>query len=80
MKKIDFKTNEPLFSEKELHDAISCVAMCITQAIKTKEFISVDDWMDYLIRWNEQMYYPEETLKHINMCINQSLNALGIHE
>lgn len=79
MKKINFETNEPLFSEKELHDAISCVAMCITQAIKTREF-NADDWMDYLIRWNEQMCYPEETLKHINMCIGQSLNALDIHE
>lgn len=79
MKKIDFETNEPLFSEKELHDAISCVAMCITQAIKTREF-NADDWMDYLIRWNEQMFYPETALKHINMCISQSLNTLGIHE
>ena len=79
MKKINCETNEPLFTEKELHDAISCVAMCITQAAKTQEFNS-DDWQDYLIRWNEQMFYPETTLKHINMCIGQSLNALGIHE
>ena len=79
MKNIDFETNTPLFSEKELHDAISCVAMCITQAIKTKEFNSAD-WMYYLIRWNEQMCYPEATLKHINKCIGKSLNALGINE
>lgn len=79
MKHINFEDNAPLFTEKELHDAISCVAMCITQAAKTQEF-NADDWQDYLIRWNEQMFYPETTLKHINMCIGQSLNALGIHE
>ena len=79
MKHSNLETNEPLFTEKELHDAISCVAMCITQAVKIQEFNS-DDWQNYLIRWNEQMCYPETTLKHINMCIGQSLNALSIHE
>jgi hypothetical protein len=78
MRKINFEDRTPLFSEKELHDAISLTAMCITQAVKDNKFDS-KEWQDYLVRWNEQMCYPEETLKHINMCIGQSLNALGIH-
>jgi hypothetical protein len=79
MKQINFEDNNPLFSEKELHDAISLTAMCITQAVKDNKFDSTE-WQDYLIRWNQQHYYPEETLSHINQVIGQSLNALGIHE
>lgn len=78
MKKINFEDNAPLFSEKEMHDAISLVSMCITQAIKDGQFDG-SEWNDYLIRWNQTHHYPEETLKHINMCIGTSLNSLGIN-
>lgn len=79
MNKINFEDNTPLFSEQEMHDAISLVSMCITQAIKDGQFNGYE-WEDYLLRWNQTHHYPETTLKHINICIGQSLNALDIHE
>lgn len=79
MKKINFEDESPLFSEKELHDAISLTAMCITQAIKDSQFDSTE-WQDYLLRWNQTHHYPEETLSHINQVIGRSLNVLGIYE
>jgi hypothetical protein len=49
--------------------------MCIVEAIKQGSYTDTD-WAEYLLRWNEQMCFPEETLKHINTCIYQSLNRL----
>jgi hypothetical protein len=70
-----FIQDDVIFTIKELHDAVSCTAMCIVEAIKQGSYTDTD-WAEYLLRWNEQMCFPEETLKHINTCIYQSLNRL----
>ena len=76
MAKINLEDINPLFSEKELHDAISLTAMCITQAVKDNKFDS-EEWQNYLSRWNQIHNYPEETMSYINQVIGQSLKTLG---
>lgn len=76
MNKINFEDNTPLFSENELHDAISCVAMCIGESIKQKEF-NPTEWQDYLGSWNKTHHYPESTIQHMTWCISQTMKTLG---
>lgn len=69
----------PYFSQEEMEEIISFTGMCIAQAVKDKQF-SAEDWNEYLIRWNQSHYYPEEILNHIKQTIRQTLKTLGIYE
>lgn len=69
---------EPHYSEKELCDAISCIAMCIVEAVKHEDK-TANQWEEYLNRWNQTMYYPQEILEHMHNVISNSINALN-HE
>ena len=75
MAKINFEDGTPLFSEQEMYDAISCVAMCITQAIKDGKY-DYREWKDYLLRWNQTHHYPEESLNHMLICINNTIKCI----
>lgn len=79
MKKIDFETNEPLFSMKEACDAISCVAMCITEASIHGD-LNYHDWQGYLQRWCTTYGMPEELHKHMEYVIRVNIEALLRHE
>lgn len=79
MKKIDFETNEPLFSEHEMIDAIDLVSTCIVAGVK-QGTINDEDWYEYLLKINNSLLFPEEVLKFINHCIVKSIKALNTHE
>lgn len=79
MKKIDFETSEPLFSLKETTDLISFTAMIIVEARKKKS-IGFKEWSDYIDRWCEANYMPEEIKSHLYTTIIPALNALKKYE
>lgn len=79
MKKIDFETNEPLFSLKETTDLISFTAMIIVEARKKKS-IGFKEWSDYIDRWCRANYMPEEIKSHLYDVIISSLNTLNHNE
>ena len=79
MTKIDFETSEPLFSLKETTDLMSFVAMVIVEARKKKS-IGFKEWSDYIDRWCEANYMPEEIKSHLHTTIIQALNALKKYE
>ena len=79
MKKIDFETSEPLFSLKETTDLMSFVATILVEARK-KRFTSFKEWSDYIDRWCEANYMPEEIKSHLYATIIPALNALKKYE
>lgn len=68
----------PYFSKEEMEEIISFTSMCIARAVKNKQF-SVEEWDEYLTRWNQSHYYPEEILDYIKQTICQTLKTLD-HE
>lgn len=68
----------PYFSNEEMQEIISFTGMCVARAIKDEQF-SVEEWDEYLIRWNQSHNYPEEILNHIRQTIDQTLKTLD-HE
>ena len=79
MRRIDFGTSEPLFSLKETADLMSFVAMVIVEARKKKS-IGFKEWSDYIDRWCQTNYIPEEIKSHLHTTIIQALNALKKYE
>lgn len=79
MKKIDFETNEPLFSLKEVSELMNLTAGIITQAHKQRS-TSFKEWSDYIERWCEVNYMPEEIKSNLYETIIPALNALKRHE
>ena len=75
MKKIDFETNEPLFSLQEVQDLMSVTASIIVEASKKKS-TSFKPWSDYIDRWCETNGMPDEIKSHLYETIIPSLNAL----
>ena len=65
----------PYFSNEEMKEIISFVGMCITRAVKDGQS-SVEEWDEYLIRWNQAHNYPEEILDHIKQTIDQTLKTV----
>ena len=63
----------------EIKEIISFVGMCTARAVKDGQS-SVEEWNEYLIRWNQAHNYPEEVLEHIKQTICQTLKTLGIYE
>lgn len=79
MKKIVDFYNEPLFSMKEVCDAISCVTMCITEASIHGD-LNYHDWQEYIQRWCRTSGMPEELQKHMEYVIRVNIEALLRHE
>jgi hypothetical protein len=79
MKKIDFETSEPLFSLKEVNDLMSVTASILVEACK-KRSTSFKEWSDYIDRWCQANYMPEEIKSHLYEVIIPSLNSLKRHE
>ena len=79
MTKINFETNEPLFSLKEIRDIMAFEAGVITQA-HLKKSVSFKEWADYIDRWCETNYMPEEIKSALYSTILASLNAMKRHE
>ena len=65
----------PYFSHEEMQEIISFTGMCIAQAVKDIKF-SIEEWDEYLIRWNQSHHYPEEMLNHVKQTICQTLKNL----
>lgn len=79
MKKIDFETNEPLFSLKEVEELMRLTAGIIMQAYKQRS-TSFKEWSDYIERWCDANYMPEEIKSKLHEAIIPTLNALKRHE
>ena len=75
MKKIDFETNEPLFSLQEDQDLIAVTASIIVEASKKKS-TTFKPWSDYIDRWCETNGMPDEIKSHLYETIMPSLKAL----
>lgn len=75
MKKIDFETNEPLFSLQEVQDLIAVTASIIVEASKKKS-TTFQPWSDYIDRWCETNGMPDEIKSHLYETIMSSLKAL----
>lgn len=75
MKKIDFETNEPLFSLKEVQDLMSVTASIIVEASKKKS-VTFKPWSDYIDRWCETNGMPDEIKTHLYETVLPSLKAL----
>ena len=70
----DFEGN-PLFTTKELNDAVSFIASLISEAIRTRNF-NMSDWQDYIDRWGLDNYQTEEVLTHISETVQKTFNTL----
>lgn len=79
MKKIDFETSEPLFSLKEVDDLMSLTATILVEACK-KRSTSFKEWSDYINRWCQANYMPEEIKSKLHEIIIPALNTLKRHE
>lgn len=79
MKKIDFETNEPLFSLNEVNDLISLTAMILVEAYKKKS-LTFKEWSDYINHWCEVNYMPEEIKSKLHEVIIPALNTLKHNE
>lgn len=79
MKKIDFEDCAPLFSKKEMCDAISCIAMCITQAVTTNN-LNANDWDDYIGRWCIANNMPDEISEHMSNVLIGNFESIKRHE
>ena len=79
MKKIDFETNEPLFSLKEVNDLMSLTSTILVEAHK-KRSTSFKEWSNYIDHWCEANYMPEEIKSALYQTIIPSLNAMKRHE
>ena len=79
MTKINFETNEPLFSLKEVNDLISLTTTVLVEASK-KKLTSFKEWSDYINRWCETNYMPEEIKSALYETIIPALNTLKRHE
>lgn len=75
MTKINFETNEPLFSLKEVQDLMSVTASIIVEASKKKS-TTFKPWSDYIDRWCEINGMPDEIKSHLYETIMPSLKAL----
>ena len=79
MKKIDFETSEPLFSLEEVNDLMSVTASILVEAYK-KRSTSFKEWSDYIERWCEANYMPEEIKSNLYETIIPALNTLKRNE
>lgn len=79
MKNINFETNEPLFSLKEIHEIMAFATGIIAQARVTKS-VSFKEWASYIDRWCEANYMPEEIKSALYETIIPSLNTIKRHE
>lgn len=70
----DFEKN-PLFTAKELNDAVSFTASIISEAVRTNNF-NMSDWQEYIDRWGYANYQTEEVLTHIGDVICSTFNNL----
>ena len=70
----DFEGN-PLFTTKELNDAVSFIASLISEAIRTRNF-NMSDWQDYIDRWGLDNYQTEEVLTHISETVQKTFNTI----
>lgn len=75
MKKIDFETNEPLFTTKELNDAVSFTASIISEAIRTRNF-NMADWQEKIDQWGLANYQTKDVLEHISVVIMYNFNVI----
>lgn len=78
MTKTSFETNEPLFSTKEVREILGFAAGVIAQA-RVKKTVSFKEWSDYIDRWCEANYMPEEIKSALYETIIPSLNTLKRH-
>lgn len=79
MTKINFETNEPLFSLKEVNDLMSLTATILVEASKKKS-TSFKEWSDYIDHWCEANYMPKEIKSALYETIIPALNTLKRHE
>lgn len=79
MTKINFETNEPLFSLKEVRETLDFATGIIAQA-RVKKSVSFKEWADYIDRWCEANYMPEEIKSALYETIIPSLNTIKRHE
>lgn len=79
MTKINFENNEPLFSLKETREIIAFATGIIAQA-RVKKSVSFKEWADYIDRWCEANYMPEEIKSALYETIIPSLNTIKRHE
>lgn len=70
----DFEKN-PLFTTKELNDAVSFTASIISEAVRTNNF-NMSDWQEYIDRWGLANCQTEEVLTHIGDVICSTFNNL----
>lgn len=69
----------PYFSNEEMKEIISFVGMCIARSVKDGHS-NIEEWDEYLIRWNQAHHYPEEVLNYVKQTICQTLKTVGIYE
>lgn len=79
MTRISFETNEPLFSLEDTRKIMAFATGVIAQARITKS-VSFKEWADYIDRWCEANYMPEEIKSALYETIIPSLNTLKRHE
>lgn len=78
MTKINAENNEPLFSLKEVREILGVANGVIAQA-RVKKSVSFKEWADYIDRWCEANYMPEEIRSSLYETIIPALNTLKRH-
>lgn len=75
----NLKEMSPIFTEKELKDAVTCISTIISTSVRQNDF-DPSNWEDYLQHWVEKTGQTAEVHQHITETVIRSLNYIQGNE